>query len=152
VSIWKFLHVATMFAAIGLFIGVSVLFERLIRTRNVVAIRGFERVVLPVVRVAIGLVLLGLVFGLITAGDAHFSYGDTWLVIAYFIFAALFALGPFEGRWQVRVFTAAKASPDEAPSPELEGLITNTGRFAVTLTSLVLYAVIIYDMVMKPFS
>jgi len=35
---------------------------------------------------------------------------------------------------------------------ELEGLITNTGRFAVTLTSLVLYAVIIYDMVMKPFS
>ena len=150
-SIWKFLHVVSMFAAVGLFLGVSVLFERMVGTRNVVAIRGFERVVLPVVRVAIGLVLLGLVFGLITVGDENFSYTDTWVVIAYVIYAALFALGPFEGRWQVKIFAAAKASPDDAPSPELEALIANTGRKAITVTSIVLYGLIIYDMVMKPF-
>jgi len=150
-SIWKFLHIATMFAAVSLFVGESVLFERLIATRDVPAIRRFEGVVLPVVRVAIVLILLGLVFGLITVHDEHFSYTDTWVVIAYVVYAVLFALGPFEGRTQTRIFAAAKASPDDAPSPELEGMITSTGRRILVLSSLVLYVVIIYDMVRKPF-
>ena len=151
-SIWKFFHIVSMFAAVSLFVGTSVLFGRLVGTRDVVAIRRFEGVAVPVVRVAIGLVLLGLVFGLITVNDENFSYTQGWLIAAYLIFGALFALGPFEGRWQARIFAAAKASPDDAPSPELEAMIANTGRRAVVLTSMVLYVAIIYDMVMKPFS
>ena len=151
-SIWKFLHVISMFAAVSLFVGVSVLFERLLATRDVPAIRRFESVSVPVVRVAIVVVLLGLVFGLITVGDENFSYTATWVVIAYFLFAGLFALGPLEGRSQTKIYAAAKSSPDDAPSPELEAQITSTGRRVLVMTSMVLYVAIIYDMVMKPFS
>jgi drug/metabolite transporter (DMT)-like permease len=151
VRIWKFLHVVTMFAAVSLFVGESVLFERIARSRDVPAIRRFGALAPPVVRTAIALVLLGLVFGLITVNDEHFSYTDTWVVIAYFLYAGLFALGPFEGRFQTRITDAAKASPDDAASPQLEALISNTGRRAIVVISMVLYVAIIYDMVMKPF-
>jgi hypothetical protein len=151
-SIWKFFHIVSMFAAVSLFVGTSVLFERLVATRDVPAIRRFEGVAGPVVRAAIAIVLLGLVFGLITVNDEGFSYTQGWVVAAYVLFFALFALGPFEGRWQVRIFTAARESPDDAPSPRLEALITSTARRAIVWSSMVLYVLIIYDMVRKPFS
>jgi hypothetical protein len=118
----------------------------------VVAIRRFEGVATPVVRVAIVLVILGLIFGLITVNDLGFSYTAGWVVAAYILYFGLFALSPFEGRWQAKIFAAAKERSDDAPSPQLEAMITSTGRRMIVLSSLVLYVLIIYDMVQKPFS
>lgn len=151
-EIWKFLHILSMFAAVTLLVGGSLFYERIVHSRDVAAIRRFAKVLKPLENLGIGLVILGIVFGLVTVAVANFDYTQGWLVIAYVLVGLLFVLGPIESASLAKVATAAEASPLDAPSPELVAAIQNRGRIVLQVVSTLLYVVIIFDMVVKPFS
>lgn len=103
------------------------------------------------VPVSTAYVIVGVIFGIITAVVGPFDLSQAWLVIAYVLVVALFVLGPIESAMLRRVFDAGRSSPVDAPSTELEAAIANPRRTAITWVSILLYALIIVDMVTKPF-
>jgi uncharacterized membrane protein len=149
---WKFLHIVSMFAGVTLLVGVSVFGERIISTRDVVAIRRYASVYPPLERIGIAAVSLGVVFGFITAIVGPFDLTEGWLIAAYVLVVALFVLGPIEGRLYGAVAEAAESTEGDQPTPELATLIDDRGRRTLTLISVVLYVAVIFTMVTKPFS
>jgi Predicted integral membrane protein (DUF2269) len=152
VRLFVFLHVLTMFAAVAVTGGGDLLMVRIARTRDVPAIRTaftvYERIG-PLVPI---LFLAGLVFG-ITAIFVHgFDPFAPWLLLAYPLFVAGFAIGGgVTGPWVGRVARAASTS-GEAPSPELEAAISDPrARYGLVVFYL-LIAAIIFVMVVKPLS
>jgi hypothetical protein len=150
-EIWKTLHILSMFTAVTLLVGASVFAERVVYSRDVHAIRRIGTALRPLENVGIAMVIVGVVFGIITAVVGPFDLTQAWLVIAYVLVVALFVLGPIESAMLRRVFDAARTSPVDAPSTELEAAIANPRRTAITWVSILLYALIIVDMVTKPF-
>ena len=75
-----------------------------------------------------------------------------WLLIAYVLFAiGMFTGARIHGPYAQAVGAAAEASPDEAPSPELNRALDNPQEtFAYWLDYAVVGA-LIFDMIIKPF-
>lgn len=96
--------------------------------------------------------LAGFVFALIAIFTEGFNPFRPWLLIAY----VLFAIGMYTGArihapYARAVVTAAEASPDSTPSPELNQALDNPQEgFAYYLDYVVVIA-IIFDMIVKPF-
>ena len=96
--------------------------------------------------------LAGFAFALIAIFTEGFNPFRPWLLIAY----VLFAIGMFTGArihapYGTAVAAAAEASPDTAPSPELNRALDNPQEgFAYYLDYAVVIA-IIFDMIVKPF-
>ena len=96
--------------------------------------------------------LSGFAFALIAIFTEGFNPFRPWLLVAY----VLFAIGMFTGirihaPYAQAVGAAAEASPDEAPSPELNRALDNPSE---TIAYWLDYAVVIsliFDMIIKPF-
>lgn len=142
-----YLHILTMFTAVAMAAGSSILVllaagrgDRLL----VASITGMrlDRIIPP-------LYIAGGLFGILTGATFGYSLVAPWLVIAYLVFAALMVLGvlysgPLMGRMHA---VASDQGADHQAFAEV------MRRFRLdTLVSLGGIAVIVADMVFKPFS
>ncbi len=87
--------------------------------------------------------------GVVTAWAGHFDLTRPWLLISYGLAVSAFVFGGvIDARWHGRVLTAALKSPDDRPSPELEGLLRSRppGFWMLAVVSIAL----VFDMVVKP--
>jgi len=153
VLIWKALHVLSMVTMITAFIGAEVFYAEAIRRRDVAAVAFVQRTLerYGIGFIALGGILAGIVFGLLTAATGGFDFVADWLVIAYVLVAAFFVNAFVVGERVVRVGLAAiKAEAGEVPAEDVvRDMASTRAVFLVTLNA-VLFAVIIADMVLKP--
>ena len=151
-TIWKFLHIASMFMAVSIFVGQGMLSGAVARSGDM---RALRRVLATEDRFApIGgaFFLLGVVFGFVTAIVGEFDLTQTWLVIAYVLALFILLMGLLYHAPQAqRLKVAAEASPDDRPSPELDQLAHAGGATAVNVLDGLAWLAIIYLMVAKPF-
>lgn len=148
--IFKYLHILTMFTAVTLMFGGELLFHLVRRTGDVGALRRFLDVVFPVFRIGVALLTLGVAFGLLAAVTIGFNLTAGWLLLAYTLIVAIYALGfgvgvPYFGR--VR---RAIGRDDTAASPELRRVLADRRGVGDLVFATILYVAIIYVMVLKP--
>ena len=151
--LWKFGHVAAMFAAVSIFVGQGLLERAVARSGDV---RALRRVLAAEERfgpIGGGLFLLGIVLGLITALSDGLDLTQPWLIIGYVLSAVVLvtAVG-YHIPTSNRLKALAEASPDDQPSAELRAAIgAPMDRVVMVLDSLVWLGVV-FVMVTKPFS
>ena len=155
VLVFKALHILSMFAAVTFLIGEAVAYGAAISRGDVAALAAIRRLLggRPIVGVAF--LLLGIVFGLLTAltGDLDFFAG--WLIAAYILVLLLFAVNgsPWVQRLpklgeEAMEAVAGQRSPDEVRRSMASA---RTATLVVVAINVLLFAAIIADMVLKPF-
>jgi hypothetical protein len=150
--LFVFLHVLSMFSAVAVAYGPAFLLRRAAATRHVPTIRAVFSMGKVTGQLVAPLFIVGFLFGLIAIFTEGLNPFRPWLLIAY----VLFAIGMFTGArihapYAIAVGTAAEASADTAPSPELNQALDNPQeRFAYWLDYVVIIG-LIFDMVIKPF-
>lgn len=149
--IFKFLHIVSMFLAVGLAVGTELLLHRVANSGDVRAIRTTFALVKPIGIAIPVMFVIGLIFGLITAATGQLNFLAPWLVLAYVVFGLTFVVTGIAGGWPAKVAKAAAASSEEAPSVELTVLVhQGFPRFSMYF-SLVAVVVLVFLMVVKPF-
>ena len=94
---------------------------------------------------------LGIVFGFATALTGNLDLTQTCLLIACGIVVTPFVLGPMEGRLYAREFQ--RLQPEEASgTAAIAGPISPGRATVLAAVSAALYLLIIFDMVVTPFS
>lgn len=150
--LFKFLHIACMFAAVSLSLGPSFLLRRVANAGDVRAIRTAFKLNQPLGMAHGILFVFGAIFGVITALLGGFNFAAPWLLIAYALFTIIFFLGAgVSAPWQQKVEQAA-ASSEDTPSPELQEALQERTALYADWAAVLLVITIIFDMVIKPFS
>lgn len=151
-SIFKFLHILSMFTGVGAATGTLLLVRRVARTNNVTAIKtllGAGRTIFAATPILYG---IGAIFGLLTAATSSFNFFRPWLLIAYAIFLTLLIVGVrITAPWAMRVGKAAAMNQGDAPSAELQAATADKSVDTAFWITIGLLVVIIFDMVLKPF-
>jgi hypothetical protein len=153
VLLWKFGHIAAMFAAVSIFVGQGMLEGAVARSGNVTALRRVLAAEDRFAAVGGGLYLLGIALGLITALSGGLDLLEPWLLIGY-VLAAIVLVNAFLYHIPTanRLKALAAESPENVPSPELRAAIdAPLGSVMITVDSFVWLA-LIFVMVVKPFS
>jgi uncharacterized membrane protein len=153
VTFWKFLHIACMFGAIAVVVGGGIVSNQVQKRRDVRAIRNVIAAENSVAPAAGILMVLGIIFGFVTAVAAGFGLLAPWLLISYGLILAIILVGAlYHGRHGKKLEEAAENSPDDEPSSQLLSLIAGTpqGRLVNAIDGL-LWAGVIFVMVTKPF-
>jgi uncharacterized membrane protein len=149
----KFLHILSMFTAVTMFVGGEFYLSSMERSRDVRAIRRGYQAGKKLDGIGVAAAILGLVLGIVTAIAGELDLTQTWLILAYVIFAAIMAMGiAYWTPRSKRILEAAEASPDDAPSPQLDALINRSADKTMTVIDILLWVSIIFVMVVKPFS
>ena len=116
-TFWKFLHIASMFAAVSIFVGQGMLSGAVARSGDVRALRRVLATEDRFAPVGGGIFALGIVFGFITAISGDLDLTQTWLIIGYvpaaFILVNAFVYHAPQAR---KLEAAAKASAREGPA------------------------------------
>lgn len=147
-----FLHVATMFTAVAVSIGPTLLLQRIGRTGDVPAIRRSFAMSAPIIRFVPVLFGLGAALGIVAIFTNGFNPFQPFLLIAYVLFVVATVVGiRFTEPWFKAVTKASAESPDAAPSPELTAALNHpTARLLDWFDPLIILA-FIFDMIVKPF-
>jgi uncharacterized membrane protein len=152
-TVWKFLHIATMFVAVSIFVGLGMLSGAVARSGDVGALR---RVLASEDRFApLGgaMFILGIVFGFLTAITGDFDLTQTWLLIAYALTLFILVNGLTYHRAQAEKLKAAVAAgSDDRPSDELRAIADAPSAAVMNVIDGIAWLAIIYVMVAKPFS
>ena len=150
--IFVFLHIATMFTAVALTIGPTIVLRRIGKSGDVPAIRRSFAATGPIIKAAPALYGLGAALGVVAIFTNGFDPFQPFLLIAYALFIVATAAGiVFNAPWFQRVAQAAAASPDAAPSPELAvELDAPVARFLDWFDPIIIL-LFLFDMVVKPF-
>jgi uncharacterized membrane protein len=149
-TIFKFLHVLSMFGAVTLLVGTTIYVNLVFRRRDPATIAAIGPIASRVALGGIILAILGVVFGLLAAMTGSFDMTAGWLLFAYAIVVILFVLGSYEGRLMNRVGEVAARSEGTA-STELAQALDDWRLPAIAVVSIVLYVLVIFDMIAKPF-
>jgi hypothetical protein len=148
-----FLHITFFIAGITMSYGPLLLLRLAYQTGEVANIRGLALVHSRLGPVTFLMYLLGGIFGGLTAITFGFDLLAPWLVIAYVAFAIAVLLGVTENRmWPLRLAEAVKRTPDGPLTPEIHDLFMNRRTVSVLVIDIAWFFVIIFDMVIKPFS
>ncbi|HZY43878.1 MAG TPA: DUF2269 family protein [Anaerolineae bacterium] len=151
-SIFKFLHILSMFAGVGASTGTLLLVRRVARTNNATAIKtllGAARTIIAATPILFG---IGAIFGLLTGATSSFDFFKPWLLIAYTIFVVLLVVGArISAPWAMRVGKAAAMNQGDAPSAELQAATADQSIDTAFWITMVLLVVVIFDMIFKPF-
>lgn len=149
--IFKYLHILTMFAAVTLMFGGELLFHLARRTGDPVALRRFLDVVFPVFGLGVALLTVGVAFGLLAAVTIGFDLTAGWLLLAYALIIAIYALGFGVGVPYFRRVRRVLGHHDSAAgAPELRRVLDDRRGIGDLVVATILYAAIIFVMVMKP--
>ena len=148
-----FLHITSFFIAVTISYGPLLLLRLAYRTDEVANIRGLALVHSRLGPVTFVMYMLGGIFGGLTAIAFGFDLLAPWLVIAYVAFAAAVLLGVTENRtWPLRLAEVVQRTPDGPITPEIRQLFMNRTTLAVLAFDVAWLFVIVFDMVVKPFS
>lgn len=151
--IFVFLHVATMFAAVAVTIGIPLLLRSIGKSGDVPAIRGSFARARPFLNAIPPLFTLGAAFGVVAIFTNGFDPFAPFLLIAYSLFIVATVIGiVVTGPWYERVGKLAAESPIERPSAELGAALAEPRMVWVDWIDRVIVLAFIFDMVVKPFS
>jgi Predicted integral membrane protein (DUF2269) len=152
-TILKFLHIGSMFMAVGVSVGLEIMAHRVANTGDVRAIRTFFAQAEPVGTTIPILFMTGLAFGLLAAWTGAFNMLAPWLLMAYALFALTLALHMTVGaRWFGGMGRLSAGAPDGAPTGELATLIHDPAARALQWYTLAMVITFVFIMVVKPFS
>jgi uncharacterized membrane protein len=152
-TVWKFLHIAAMFAAVSIFVGQGMLSAAIAGIEDVRAIRRAATAEARFQPVGGGLFLLGIAFGFVTALTADFDLTATWLLLGYGLAVVILVTGiAYHGPRGKRLHDLAEASPEDQPSEALRAFIRVPSARVVVMLAMLAWLAIIYVMVAKPFS
>lgn len=153
VHVFLFLHITLIFFAIIASYGPDIVLRLAFMSGQVATVRGAHVAsvrlgpVMPILYVTAGL------FGLLTAINFGFDLLAPWLVIAYVLFAIAMLTGIFGDRvFTIRLGELLATAPDGPLTPEIKDLFASTSHRAVTAFNYVWIPVLVFDMVVKPFS
>jgi hypothetical protein len=153
---FKALHVLTMFAAVAFLVGESTFIAIAIWRGDVRALAAIRRLTggRPVVGAA--LFLIGIGFGLLTVATGGFDFLAGWLIAAYAMVVALFAVSALPVVQKGLLGLIQRAVEAEAGQRPAEEVVRDMAAFRgriVTVVSInaALFAALILDMVLKPF-
>jgi hypothetical protein len=153
VTFWKFLHIASMFVAVSIFVGQGMLSGLVARSGDVRALRRVLSIEDRFAPVGGGIFLLGIVFGFITAISGDLDLTATWLVIGYVLAATILVTGfAYHMPYATTLKSAAEASSDDRASNEFRALVDAPSGRWVNAFDGVVWLALIYVMVAKPFS
>jgi hypothetical protein len=148
-----FLHITFFIAGITISYGPLLLLRLAYRTGEVGNIRGLAVVHSRLGPLTFLMYMLGGIFGGLTAIAFGFDLLAPWLVIAYVAFGIAVLTGVTENRtWPLRLAEAVKRTPDGPLTPEIQDLFMNRRTLSVLAIDIAWFFVIIFDMVIKPFS
>jgi len=147
-----FLHVLLAFTTIAFLIVPGTMLEMVAHTRDVALIRRMYALGSFHGRIGGPLAFVTSIVGFIVAWQVGIPLNTGWLIAAYVTFGLVMALGiGYHSRRELRIAALALASPDDAPSPELRTAIDDRMATPLSWLSALLWAVIIWLMVAKPF-
>ncbi|MBA3688608.1 MAG: hypothetical protein H0W81_07255 [Chloroflexi bacterium] len=150
--VFVFLHVATMFTAVAMTIGVPTLLRSIGKSGDVPAIRRSFTLAQPFVRAIGPLFGVGAAFGIVAIFTNGFDPFAPFLLIAYALFILATVVGvAISNPWFAGVAKLAAESPDEAPSAELSALLNDQRMHWVDWFDRLIILAFIFDMVVKPF-
>lgn len=152
-TIWKFLHIASMFVAVSIFVGQGMLSGAVARSGDVRAVRRILAAEDRFAPIGGGLFLLGIVFGFITAITSDLDLTETWLLIGYVLSLFILVNGLTYHRSQAeKLKAAATAGSEDQPSDELRALAGAPSGVVMNVIDGLAWLAIIYVMVAKPFA
>jgi protein-S-isoprenylcysteine O-methyltransferase Ste14 len=149
---WKFLHIASMFAAVSIFVGQGMLSGVVARTGDVRAMRRILTAEDRFGPIGGGIFLLGLVFGFVTAIVGDFDLTRPWLLIAYGLVAyILLTAFLYHAPQAAKLKAAVEASRDQETSEQLRALASAPVGNVVNAIDGLAWLGVIFLMVAKPF-
>ncbi|MDQ4034651.1 MAG: hypothetical protein M3153_01875 [Chloroflexota bacterium] len=149
--VFKFLHIASMFAAVTLIFGSIVFLDLLARRADVVAYLRLDALVKRTDMVAIGLFLMGLVFGFATALTGAVDLTASWLVVAYVLVAGIFVEGIFITIPRYNHIRHIATNSDPAVAGDaIAGLVRDPRHVGLVMIVTLLWLGVVYVMVVKP--
>jgi hypothetical protein len=153
VPLLLFLHITGMFAAIIASYGPELVLRLAFRSGQVANVRAVAQAadrLNPFVPI---LYVIGGLFGLFSAIGFGFDLLAPWLVSAYILFAAAMVTGLYGNRtFALNLGTALATTPDGPLTPEIRRLFSSTGHLALEAFDTLWIPVLVFDMVVKPFS
>jgi len=156
VLIFKALHILTMFGAVTFLVSEAVFAAVAIWRGDVAALAAIRRFTgrRPVVGAL--LFLAGIGFGLLAVATGGFDFFEGWLIAAYVLVVALFAVNGLPIVQKGLVGLTDKALEAEAGQRPAEEVVREMamlrGRILmVVATNVAIFAALILDMVLKPF-
>lgn len=152
-DLWKFLHIAAMFAAVSIFVGQGMLEGAVARSGDVRALRRVLAAEDRFAPIGAGLFLLGIALGVVAALTGGFDLTQPWLLIGYILSAIVLVIGfAYHIPTANKLKALAAASPDDESSAELRAAIDAPIGRIVNVVDGVLWLALIFVMVAKPFS
>jgi hypothetical protein len=152
-ELWKFGHIAAMFAAVSIFVGQGMLEGAVARSGDVRALRRVLAAEDRFAPIGGGIFVLGIALGVITAIAGGLDLTQTWLLIGYAL-SAIILINAFAYHIPTanKLKALAAASPDDEPSPELRAAIDAPIGALMNVFDGVVWLALIFVMVTKPFS
>ena len=148
--VFKFLHIAMMFAAVSSAVIPEVVLHAVANTRDVRAISTFAHIAERIGKFLPVFFVGGAVFGLLAAWTGQLDFTAPWLLATYVLFITAMVAGIlFSDPWVGRLQTAAAASGDAA-SAELQAVIDEPKAKIASAWLMLSIVVIISLMVFKP--
>jgi hypothetical protein len=153
---FKALHILTMFAAVAFLVAESTFIAIAIWRGDVRALAAIRRLTggRPVVGAA--LFLIGIGFGLLTVATGGFDFLAGWLIAAYAMVVALFAISALPVVQQGLLGLMQRAVEAEAGRRPADEVVRDMAAFRGRIVTVVtinaaLFTALILDMVLKPF-
>ena len=148
--IFKFLHIASMFAAVASAVIPEVVLHFVANTREPRGIATMAGVTERIGKVTPVFFVGGAVFGLLAAWTGQLDFTAPWLLATYVLFVIAMVTGIlFSDPWVGRLHAAAVASGD-GPTAELEAVIEERKAKIASAWLMLTIVVIISLMVFKP--
>jgi len=148
-----FLHITTMISAVTISYGPGLLFGLAIRSGQPDVVRGLIAVTRQTERLIPVLYVGGGILGLLTALNFGFNLLAPWLVIAYALFVVAMITGagvhaPYHQRLE-KLFATSRSGPF---TPEEATAVADPRERAAAMVDYVVIVLLVFDMVVKPFS
>jgi hypothetical protein len=148
-----FLHISITFTAMTVAYAPTIVLWVVYSTHQVAATRTVVPVVTRLGPLMVVLFILGGLFGPFTAIAFGYDLLSPWLVLAYVLFAMMMLIGVTEQRtWPMRLARVLETTPDGPVTPEIVELFRSRRMLAAEAVSLAVVFLLIFDMVVKPFS
>ena len=150
---FKYLHVVSMFFAVALAVSTELVLRRVATSGDAGTIRTVVPRIRPLGNISTGFFLAGVAFGIVAALTGQINLLAPWLLLSYAAFVGATVLGVLvTDPWAVRLEAAAVATAGEGSPDALQAVIADPVARAGTWALMLLVAVLVFLMVVKPFA